>query len=155
MKRWMRVAGLLAMMICGAVGARAQAHKVLVLGDDEAVPVADGLKAKIKASGRYALTEKLAEAELTAELTCYKITVGVVCALSIIYFPERVSPLTSHLGAYLVSDPDAASAAGHAFEIFVSNTSDERLKNAEGDLLREVELFCREAGNKGHCGAAR
>ena len=63
MKIWMRVVGLLAMMICGAVGARAQAHRVLVLGDDEAVPVADGLKAKIKASGRYAVTEKLAEAE--------------------------------------------------------------------------------------------
>ncbi len=155
MKRWMRVAGVLALMICGAGVARAQVHKVLVLGDDEAAPVAEGLKAKIKASGRYAVTEKLAEAELTAELTCYKIKVGVVCALSIIYFPEKVSPLTSHLGAYLISDPDAASGAGHGFEIFVSNTSDERLKNAEGDLLREVELFCREAGNKAHCAAAR
>jgi hypothetical protein len=127
---------------------------VLVLGDDEAAPVADGLKAKIKASGRYAVTEKLAEAELTAELTCYNIKVGVVCALSIIHFPEKASPLSSHLGSYLLSDPDAASAAGHGFEIFVSNTSDERLKNAEGGLLREVELFCREPGNKGHCSAA-
>jgi hypothetical protein len=155
MKRWMRVAVVVAVMIGGAGAARAQVHKVLVLGDDEAAPVADGLKAKIKASGRYAVTDKLAEAELTAELTCYKIKVGVVCALSIIYFPAKVSPLTSHLGAYLISDPDAASAAGHGFEIFVGNTGDERLQNAEGDLLREVELFCREAGSKGHCAAAR
>jgi hypothetical protein len=155
MKRLMRVAGVLAVLLGGAGVARGQVHKVLVLGDDEAAPVAEGLKAKIKANGRYALTEKLTEAELTAELTCYKIKVGVVCALSIIYFPEHVSPLTSHLGAYLTSDPDAASAAEHGFEILVSNTSDERLKNAEGDLLREVELFCREAGNKGHCAAGR
>jgi len=52
MKRWMRVVGMLAMMICGAGVARAQVHKVLVLGDDDAAPVAEGLKAKIKASGR-------------------------------------------------------------------------------------------------------
>ena len=89
----------------------------------------------------YEVTDKVSDAEIIVDVTCFNVRAGISCGLAISYFPPQTFPLFRDMGVDLLTDANATSMGERMFEQFVSDTSEDELKAALGMMVTNVQTI--------------
>jgi len=142
------------LLLLGTGYAAASPHKVKVSGSDkESSPVVDALKARLRGTERYQVTDDSREADLEVVVICsamesYKLN-GAICGYLFFYIPPTSPLLRLPIGSAFgqAEAKDRTTLGEMIFETFVAETTQQKIQAVENDLKASVTLFCLEPKN--------
>jgi hypothetical protein len=150
----MRVILVVMVIVVTGYQAVAQVYKVrLIAESQESQDVVNAVKAKLRATNRYAVTDE-PRVDFTLEVECAVQTPshGYICAFTPIFWGQTVFPLPAPMGGIsLVKGPSVASVADAVSLNFASQTTEENISLIVRSMHDWVVLFCKNAANKTYC----
>jgi hypothetical protein len=141
-------------LVLGVSCATASPHKVKVSGKDkESNSVIEALKARLRGTERYQVTDDSSEADLEVVIICsaletYKVN-GVICSYIFFFTPPSAKLLRLPIGSAFgqAEAADRTALAEMILEAFVAQTTERKIIEVENDLKASVAIFCVDPKN--------
>jgi hypothetical protein len=131
--------------------ARCQTHAVYVDDDQgKAKAVANALKAKIGGTTRYVLVGEAYSTESNIKILCLEEDRGYFCSYAVSFWSPQTSPLQLE-GTSGIATGTVEYIAEMLFEIFVMESSDEKIAAAVKHKINAISVFCEQSDHKSPC----
>ena len=154
MKTMMRPMLVLVVILTTGSAMRCQTHSVYIDDDQgKSKTVANALRAKIGGTTRYVLVDYASSAESDIKIMCLEEN-GYFCSYSISYLSPKTSPAQLE-GTSGIAKGASDFIAEALFEVFVSESSDEKIAAAVNRQINLISMFCKVPEHKEPCGQAK